>query len=1453
MPMPSNYEQIALDHREGYGSFNHHLEGYEDFYPDDTHFIYELIQNAQDAIATNPGKTRRKRFLSITLRDNELVAVNDGLPFEERHVRAICSVRQSTKDLGQVGAHGIGFKSVGKFTASPEVYSGDERFRIHRRVEPQLIDEVPPEFSPLLETGCTVFRLPFKADIRPADLDRLGERLPHIHKWALLFLHDLRRVEWQDERSGRTGRHRCYRRPHPTIPQATIVRVSSEVDGERQAEETFLCFSRHGKPPQEVVDELCRKAKTDKERASILGSRDIPQPIEVAFAFDGGGIAPIEGALLFSFLPTRKGTRLNFLLQAHYKTTFARDDIQDLENSPWNRWLVEETAAFIPDILHSLKEAGLWTPRAFAVLLAPRDDVPDGEGRDGVFQPVLAATLKALTEGKLIPTTRRGHFAGPTCVFHPHTPALRRLVSGTHLAEITGVQGAKWLDPDLSWGGGTEEVLRRCGVKVVSASQVVGWLETKDAAWFEARDDAWLREAYIYLSSQTLRVERARVKGMPLARQEHGQHLCADTDWVFFQSEDDEQRQEIAPIIDHLPAFRMSLIGGESRDQIKSFLTDIGVETLDTARLLGHWFLPKYRNGERFTPEENRNHIRFVVNALGGLSQSEVKALQEAIQNIPFLWCRKGTGRGTMGYATPNQAYLPAAFTGSGDLETYFGESPEYWLVDESYLDSTEERARWLDAMKTFGVAILPRRIRNPNDPLSYAEKKLRWAGVGHTEDIATRDWLLDGLSGALTRIRERRPDAHPTAVALWRLLARKLPLDEAKRKEFFNGTYIWKYRIEREAAFPAAFYKALTQTAWVPAQGGGFRTPQDGALFAPDADTRRVLGVRVEYLHSDLGVGEQASQSRALAEALGIKLGADIATVLTHLEAMSGHPADVADVSRMYQFLLSRAMTGRKELFADKALIYTPAPQPRWWKSGDVFWADESAAFAETRGYLKPHYPALKTFFTSVDVPESATFPDHVRAVLELAATGATTPDVRRRAHYLCQQLWATASLPTEDALGLITTQVALWHQLTDARCWLGQAEDGWGWHRRTELILNDHDFRTELFAPHLPLWPHADLDALALFLEVSPASKAQLTFIALGAGDPLDDWADRVRGLKEHLICFFTSPRLAPESPDPAALDILDNLRVVVVAGAEVTYTSHGVTVDDPEPPPSHLEVQDAQATLWITREAEAGDYPLVVGEALEEHLGVRQIGAFVAELLGNARRDRVLGRWQKKGLRYEPPAATPEEAGPDHEEGADTDAEFSWADNQQNAGSSEVGDGASEGAGGSNESGGDHGHDEEENDEEEGSAGGSGASAQGSHGGRRYGGGRGGGGGGPETDIHKGLKTKIRADPSVIALGLSFLDEEYEIASGQALSRVDILLKDAQGRPIAVEVKPMVAAGDYTVVWQAVRYKHLLAVENDLGCEFVRSFLVAPELPQDIKIKCNLMGIEYREIAP
>ena len=138
-----------------------------------------------------------------------------------------------------------------------------------------------------------------------------------------------------------------------------------------------------------------------------------------------------------------------------------------------------------------------------------------------------------------------------------------------------------------------------------------------------------------------------------------------------------------------------------------------------------------------------------------------------------------------------------------------------------------------------------------------------------------------------------------------------------------------------------------------------------------------------------------------------------------------------------------------------------------------------------------------------------------------------------------------------------------------------------------------------------------------------------------------------------------------------------------------------------------------------------------------------------------------------------------------------------------------------------------------------------------ATGSNTSRNYGYSRGYGGGG-EGDIHKALKAMVRDNPGVIGPDLRFMKEEYNIAAGHAGSEVDVLLKDIYGRPVAVECKPFISPGDYSPVWQATRYKHLLAVEHGMACADVRAVLVAPKIPPDVQAKCSLMGVEVCELV-
>lgn len=59
-----------------------------DQYSDRTHFIFELIQNAEDAGAT---------YVTFSLYPDRLVLCHNGKPFSEADIRGICGIR-STKD-----------------------------------------------------------------------------------------------------------------------------------------------------------------------------------------------------------------------------------------------------------------------------------------------------------------------------------------------------------------------------------------------------------------------------------------------------------------------------------------------------------------------------------------------------------------------------------------------------------------------------------------------------------------------------------------------------------------------------------------------------------------------------------------------------------------------------------------------------------------------------------------------------------------------------------------------------------------------------------------------------------------------------------------------------------------------------------------------------------------------------------------------------------------------------------------------------------------------------------------------------------------------------------------------------------------------------------------------------------------------------------------------------------
>jgi len=102
----------------------------------------------------------------------------------------VCGVGVGTKaaDLTTIGKFGVGFKSVYAYTASPEIHSGDEHFRILHYVRPYATEPREPGIP-----WTTLFIFPFDHEDVTARMaaDEIGRRLQYLGVRTPLFLRRL--------------------------------------------------------------------------------------------------------------------------------------------------------------------------------------------------------------------------------------------------------------------------------------------------------------------------------------------------------------------------------------------------------------------------------------------------------------------------------------------------------------------------------------------------------------------------------------------------------------------------------------------------------------------------------------------------------------------------------------------------------------------------------------------------------------------------------------------------------------------------------------------------------------------------------------------------------------------------------------------------------------------------------------------------------------------------------------------------------------------------------------------------------------------------------------------------------------------------------------------------------------------------------------------------------------
>jgi hypothetical protein len=773
--VPADYQKIREENIARYGWDTAVLDLLGQLYSERTHFIYELIQNAEDAGATE---------MAFELFGDRLELRHDGRPFTEADVRGVCGVGQSGKsaDLTSIGQFGIGFKSVYAYTRTPRIHSGDEHFRIENFVRP--VAEAPVMAGP----AGTLFVFPFDHDAVPAGVAtrEIAAALGALQPRILLFLRNVGRLRTGGPGAAGSVVERA------VVERAMVERPMVERAVVERAVVERPLTGRAGASRRVTVSGNGRREEWLAWQRPV---QDHPgQRVEVAFRLEGGRISAVGSAPLNVFFPTEKETFLGFLIQGPYRTTPARDNIPG--DDPSNQALVRQTAALLAGVLPELRDEGLLEAGALQVL--PLDAARFAAG--SMFRPLFDAAGDALTTEALIPVADGG-YAVAVDLLLPGSPEVLGLLDPGQLGALCGAGRPVWFADGTISERSTPVLWRylrdEIGLDEITPEAVV---ELVTGEFLQEQNDPWLTRFYQFLAGHPSLWPAAGAK--PVIRLEDGRQVAAL---------DGQGRPAVylpGPAPSSLPTVKRAVADSPAA---QPFLAALQLTVPDVVAEVLQIVLPRY-DGLDITALEQAQHqadLERIAWALDEAAAGRRQELLDSVQTTPFLIGENA--------ATGEQALRPPPrlYQRSKELEAYFDQNPGAWFARDGY-------GPWLVQLRAMGVRqAVQVRARTPNTA-GYVTITVDFGRNERGLDGFDPGAEIDGLDFALAH------PGHARSEYVWNVLLapnRRLVAGVVERSVLisFSDSSLEEAR--------SAVGEAAAREAWLPGRDGAFRRPGELSL----------------------------------------------------------------------------------------------------------------------------------------------------------------------------------------------------------------------------------------------------------------------------------------------------------------------------------------------------------------------------------------------------------------------------------------------------------------------------------------------------------------------------------------------------------------------------------------------------------------------------------------------
>ena len=244
-------------------------------YKDPTHFIYELLQNAEDTKATE---------VKIILENEKLVFSHNGHPFNNRDTWSILGIDESTKNeeekITQIGRFGIGFKAVFGICEIPKIYSGEFNFKIRNFYVPEKLEK-KSEY----DNNKTYIVLLFKENDIQRIFNLIENTLSKLNPDTILFLRHIEKIDYSTPKfSGFFEKKRHTRNSNENEY------IECDILGRKGLEAKYYLFERPLKRNNKLISSIAYRINEEKTKI----------------------ISEEESTKLVVFFPTETNTFLKF-------------------------------------------------------------------------------------------------------------------------------------------------------------------------------------------------------------------------------------------------------------------------------------------------------------------------------------------------------------------------------------------------------------------------------------------------------------------------------------------------------------------------------------------------------------------------------------------------------------------------------------------------------------------------------------------------------------------------------------------------------------------------------------------------------------------------------------------------------------------------------------------------------------------------------------------------------------------------------------------------------------------------------------------------------------------------------------------------------------------------------------------------------------------------------------